>query len=307
MKRKLIKQGGGGYTIYLPKKWVDSKGLSSGDQIDVKEIGTALNINASIITKKEITLELTEQNKQNLRNMLTHLYRRGFDRISIKNIDDRLIERIKQITQGLLLGFEITETDKRICTLENISEPTEEKYAVLLKRVYLIIKETHRILLNDFKKSKYENLKAIEDHKTNQDKFVLFCKRILTKERYEIKHPITDWELLSLLMHIEHAYYYLYLYAAKNRVKANKRILELIVNLGEYFQLNYDAYYKKDISSIHKINELKHKYQFGKCYEYIEQAKAKEAVVLAHIRELFRLVQIGISPILSEYFEGLLE
>jgi len=306
MKRKLIKQGGGGFTIYLPKKWADSKGLKSGDQIDVKETGTSLIISTAVSTKKEITIEITPNNKQNLRNMLTHLYRRGFDKISIRNADEEACEKIRQITKDLLLGFEITETEKTACILENISEPTEEKYDVLVKRIYQITRETQRVITNDFKNDKLESLKTIEEFKAQQDKFVLFCKRIIAKEKHETKYPLTDWELLTLLMHIEHAYYYLYVYAVKNKVKSSKRINELLGNLEEYLQYHYDAYYKKDINAIHKINELKQKYQFGKCYEYIEQAKGKEAVILAHIRELFRLIQIGISPVLSEYLDDLL-
>ena len=37
MKRKLIKQGSGGYTFYVPKQWVLHRGLKAGDEIDVVE------------------------------------------------------------------------------------------------------------------------------------------------------------------------------------------------------------------------------------------------------------------------------
>ena len=37
MKRKIIRQGSGGLTIYLPKKWAEEKGLRIGDEVDLKE------------------------------------------------------------------------------------------------------------------------------------------------------------------------------------------------------------------------------------------------------------------------------
>nr|MCK4929756.1 hypothetical protein [Nanoarchaeota archaeon] len=307
MKRKLIKQGGGGFTVYLPKKWADKKGLKPGDQIDIKETGTALTIDTAVKEKKETTIEITEENKKDLKILLTHLYRRGFDTITIRNIDESLLNIVKEVTTKILLGFEITEKDENKCKIENISEPTEEKYDVMVRRIFLIIKETQRIVNTDFKNNKFNSIKEIQEFRDQQDKYVLFCRRILTKERFKIENPSLDWELLTFIMHIEHAYYYLYLYASKSSLRQNKKIIELLERLEEYFQLYYNAYYKKDIKSIHKINQLRQEYQFGKCYQYLEQAKLKDTVILSHIRELFRLIQIGTSPILSEYFEATFE
>ena len=303
MNRKLIRQGGGGFTIYLPKKWVDKKGLKPGDPVTIKETGTALTIDSSVKEKKEITLEITDENKKNLHHILTHIYRMGFDSITIKNIDESLLNKIKETTNQVLLGFEITEANKDSCKLENISEPTGEKYEVMLRRIFLIIKETQRIVNTEFKNNEFKGMKEIEDFRHQQDKFIIFCRRILKKERFETENPLIDWELLTFLMHIEHSYYYLYLYASKNKITKNKKVIELLENLEEYFQLYYDAYYKKDIKLVHRINQLKEEYQFGKCYKYLEQAKEQDAVLISHIRELFRLIQVGTSPILSEYFE----
>jgi len=301
MNRKLIKQGGGGFTIYLPKKWIDHKGLKAGDPVDVKEAGTLLTIDAPSQEKKEVTIELDQNNRKELKNMLTHIYRQGADTIIINNTDQDIMNQLKGYAT-LLLGFEITETGKQ-CRLENISEPTQEKHEILVRRIFLIIKETHQLIADDFKEGLFKSAKAIEDLREQQDKYVLFCRRVLTKQKIETTHPELEWELLTFLMHIEHAYAYLYGYAAKNKVKKDEKINSLLKSLGEYFQLFYDAYYQKDISKVHEINKLKSEYQFGRCYEYLSGAKGKEAVIFSLIRELFRLIQIGTSPILSAYFE----
>ncbi|MBW2991240.1 hypothetical protein KY348_06070 [Candidatus Woesearchaeota archaeon] len=307
MERKLVKQGNNALTITLPKQWIDNKGLKPGSTVKIKETGTALTIDTSIKEKKDIAVEITEHNKQDLKNILTHIYRRGFDTITINNIDKELLEEAKEVTTKLLLGFEITQHTNKKCRIENISEPTEEKYEVMIRRIFLIIKETQKIINTDFKNNKFTNMKEIQGYRDQQDKFILFCRRILTKEKFNIENPSLDWELLTFLMHIEHGYYYLYLYASKNKLQKNKNILELLQFLETYYQLFYDAYYKKDITYVHKINNLRPEYQFGKCYKYLEQAKQKDTVILSHIRELFRLTQIGTSPILSGYFEASFE
>ena len=136
----------------------------------------------------------------------------------------------------------------------------------------------------------------------HQDKLILLCRRLIIKEKIEID-PLINWELLTFLMHIEHAYYYLYEYAHKNKIKFSNETINLIENLGDYFDFYYNAFYKKDISYIHKLNKLKNEYQFKKCLQLIENLKTKEIIIASYLRELFRLIQIGTSPILSELIE----
>lgn len=302
MERRLIPQGKGGYTIYLPKKWVDRKGLKGGDVINVTEKDTALIIGSPAKGKEEATVEITDENRKDLKNILTHLYRRGFDSIEIANINANLLKEIKDIASNLLLGFEITEKSSSRCKIENISEPKEAKYDVLLRRIFLIIKETQNIITNDFESNDLKSIKEIEDFRKQQDKYILFCRRTLTKEMY-VRDPVLGWELLTFLMHIEHAYYYLYKYAAENNVRQDKAIDDMLKQLKDYFDLFYNSHYKSDIKYVHKINNLKNKLQLGKCLELIEKSKGKNAVVFSYIRELFRLMQVGTSPILSEILQ----
>ncbi|HLD02663.1 MAG TPA: hypothetical protein VJC07_03125, partial [Candidatus Nanoarchaeia archaeon] len=71
--------------------------------------------------------------------------------------------------------------------------------------------------------------------------------------------------------------------------------------LASYFDLFYNAYYKREISSVHKINSSKFKFQLGECIDLLE--KTKNPVVVSYIRELFRTIQIGSSPILAGLFD----
>ena len=279
--------------------------MKAGNEVEVEEQDGTLVIGPAATTakKKEITVEITETNRHDIHLILAHLYRMGFDVIKLKGVSAGLMGVISTVVKDQLLGFEITERDAKHCTVTNISEPTEEKYEVLLRRVFLIIKETQAFVKQDFKTGKFGSFKEIEELRKQQDKFVYFCLRILTRERGQ---PI-DWELLKFLMHIEHAYYYLYAYAAEHPFKPSSRVIELLDGLEQYFQIYYDAFYKKDMTMIYKMHKLKSEYQYGKCYRYLEQSKGRETIVLAHIRELFRLIQIGASPILSGLFETALE
>lgn len=287
--------------ISLPSKWIKTNNLGKGNEIDLEEKQNELLISTkeTLKQKKELTIEINEENKKDIKNILTHAYRKGFDKIIINNIDSDLSKEIRNSVK-LLLGFEITEKQGKKCIIENISEPLEQKYEIMLKKVFMIIKETHEIIQEDFKQEKLKSMQEIEEIKDQQDKFILFCRRLLVKEKSE---KILDWEFLTFLMHIQHSYFYLYKYAFENKIKTEKNMIELLEKLKDYFSLLEDAYYNKNIKSIHKINNLKEKYQFGVCLREIEKAKGKNAVIYSYLKELFRLTQISTSPILGEIIE----
>ncbi|MBN1645786.1 hypothetical protein JW868_01985 [Candidatus Woesearchaeota archaeon] len=306
MKRKLVKQGAATLMVSLPSFWVKKNGLAKGSVVDIEEQQTALTIstdNGTNGTKKEITIEISDENRHDTSNMLTHLYRRGFDTIMLKGIDDQTLHEVRTAAAELLLGFEITETTKGYCRIENISEPTGEKFDVLLRRCFLVIKETQSLLNEDYKKSEFNHLDSVKELRNQQDKLLLFCRRVISKNPSNMKESVLEWELITFIMHIEHAYYYLYKYCSENKAGFSKEIFGLLHGLEEYFQLFYDAYFQKDIKKIHKINQKKEIYHFGKCLEVMHSSTAHDGVIAAKVREIFRWIQVGSSPILGILFQ----
>ena len=136
--------------------------------------------------------------------LLTHTYRGGADKLTFNNVTPADVKSIKQYAERLLLGFEVTDVKDNTLILENISEPTEERYEALFRRIFLIIKETHTLLEESARTGTYDSLSEVEILRDQQDKFILFCKRTLMKERKEI-NPSIEWELLTWLMHINHS------------------------------------------------------------------------------------------------------
>ncbi len=302
MERKLIKQGGGGYTIYLPKKWVNGKGLKEGDNVDVIEKDTSLLIQTHAHLKSEYHLDINQSNRSDLRTLLTHAYRKGFDTINLNGLDEKAQNELKELVHSLLLGFEITSTDKNSAVIENISEPTDQKFDVILKRLFFITQETIKLLIEDSNANKWKRMPEISDILSNHDRFLLFCRRILMKQYIET-NPVLIWELLTFLQSIQHNLAYLYKYLEKEKPKLGKETISLLADMENYFSLLSKAYLDKNIESIHLINEGKNKYQFGACIKSLERSKGKETVVLSYVREIYRLIQLGTSPILISYLD----
>lgn len=304
MKRKIVQQGYSTLMISLPSAWARKNNLHKGDEVDVEEDNSNLIVSTDDIVKekKEIVLDINEHNNEDIKNILTHIYRKGFDKIILKGNISNIKNTIKRTTNKILLGFEITDIEDNKIILENISEPTQQKYEVLIRRIFLIIKESLETLKEDYSQNRFDNIEDIKDYRTQQDKFILFCRRIIIKEKEEQKH-ITDWELLTFLMHIEHKIHYLYKYLTNNKITLNKQISNFIIELEKYFDIYYNAYFKEEITYIHKINRLKNKFHFGECMVHLEKSKNQNNVIISHIIELFRLIQIATSPILSKILE----
>jgi phosphate uptake regulator len=255
MKRKLIKQGIGGYTIYLPKRWVDSHGLTERDSVDVDENPDSLTIKAKNKTRKEYALKMHEDNIHDIRTLLTHLYRNGADLIEIEELNEKAVREIQHLTAKLLLGFEITQNSDGKIVMESISEPSDEKFDAIIRRIFLIIKEGHKLIVEDFERGSFKHTNALKELVDQQDKLVIYCRRSLLKMQQQ-HNPILMWELLTFLMHIMHAYSYMYKAMHDAKVTHHDEIAQLLNGLELYYDLFYQAYFKKDIELIHKMNTL---------------------------------------------------
>ena len=146
--------------------------------------------------------------------------------------------------------------------------------------------------------SAFQEYGEIRELKTQQDKLILFCKRLLMKEKYA-QNPVLQWELLTFLMHIEHALFYMYKYASDKKVRSNKDIISLLNVMTKNYELYYEYYYKKDNNLLIETDKIKEEYLYKKCFAALEKSKGKETVIYSYIREILRLLQIGTSPIRS--------
>ena len=134
---KLIKQGGGGFTIYLPKKWVDENKLSKGDNLDVTVSGKELIIGPKATNKKsEIETKLTNSSETSIRTLITNVYRTGYDRVKIFFNTEDQFKILQKIIKTRLIGFEVIKKEKDFCIIENITEPSVDQFDNILNKLF---------------------------------------------------------------------------------------------------------------------------------------------------------------------------
>jgi phosphate uptake regulator len=139
MRRKLIKQGMGGYTITLPIKWVRELNLEAGTELDVKETDEGLLIAKEGKKKiKEIFIEIKAENKSRLRTVISSAYRRGYDKVTIKIANQVSFVEINSIVDSLI-GFVITDQTENKVIIKNIMNNDFEGVSAIIKKLFITV------------------------------------------------------------------------------------------------------------------------------------------------------------------------
>jgi len=301
MKRKLIQQRDS-LTVTLPKKWTDKFKLKGGEEIDIEEKDFNLLIKSpGIKEKRETTFKITKDTKESLyKSILNHTYRKGYDRIKIKYFSPTVLPKIEDFVSRFYLGFAVVEKEDDYCILENIAEPTEEKYDVLIRRCFLLTKEMASMIYDACEKGKFEETERLIKYSNDIEKFSFFCRRVVSKGFFTKGESNLYWELFIGLMRIERSYLSLGIYLSKKKkFTVNKKIQDMFKKSIYFYNLFYEAYHQKDINKIEEMADLKDGLLYEPTYKIIEKATGPEAVIAYHIRETSRLSYTAASPVFA--------
>ncbi len=132
MKRKVIRQGGGGLTMYLPKAWTEQRKLRPGDELEVLEDGDELVISARGADMRSREIDVSGQNKSRVRTALSAAYRRGYDEIVLvgSGLSLSSIEEVVASLMGLVI---VEQSPTRIKIRNTIADDFDSLPGVLGK------------------------------------------------------------------------------------------------------------------------------------------------------------------------------
>ncbi len=300
MKRKLIKQGAGGFTVTLPIQWIREHNLEQGAEVESEETEEGILISSGIKKKeKSIDLDITKYDRRMLLNLLNQSYRLGYDTIKILYHEQEQATWIEEIT-ATLLGFEVVEKKNNTCILQNIAEPDEEKFEVILRKIFLQIVDFSERVEKDMEKKEC-NENEIKSIKEQMDKLTNYARRAIIRKRRDAKTPLL-YGIITQLSLISHAYAYLLFYATKKKYKMSKKITEHLQKANKMFREYYEAFYNKDFVKLNDIGKEKMMLETIN-NNLLEQSKGAEAVILTYIREIIRNVHMCTPATIGYYLE----
>ena len=307
IKRKLIKQGLGGFTIYLPKKWIDHYKLRPGDEINILEVENNLLLSAKARHEtKQITLNFTQEHidKTLIRISLNDVYRLGYDKITVNYKTAEQRKRILKIVDEYLLGFEVTEEKRDKFVIENVTEPSEEKQETIVKRMFYLIKESFKTVNKHMAKNDFKRIDKMSQLTKKVDRYNNYCRRNISKKRFQNERVYFYWGLYIQLLLIQHSLFYFYrVMHDTKKIKIKTSIIKIFKQLQSNFDELTTAFFKKDCNEIGKINNRTNKYFYNHIQKQIIKSKGKDSLLLYYLGELGRVIYLSTSPMLGILFE----
>jgi len=298
MRRKLVRQGTSTMMISLPSDWIKKQKLGKGDEIDITEEDNKLILNKGETkpAKKKTKITLTNETETSIRTIIQNACRTGYDIIEIRFNTEKQYTTIIHTLKDYLIGYDVVKKEANNCTIENLTEPSEEQFETLIKKIIynvaLMIENTEDRLKN---KTKFEDYIDI-DSKIKQ--YQNFCLRVIAKKGR--KSPLF-WTFLVIMIHGHREIYHLNRYLDKNKI--NFENFDFINEIKTMFKLLSEAYLNKDISKLEKIHELEKNLIYNDFYKLIQKNK-KENIVLYHLTASARNFYLATSPLIGLLLES---
>lgn len=301
MKRKLVKQGITTMMVSLPSIWIKQQHLQKGDEISIEAIDDNLIITAEIgrQAKKKTEINITNETESSIRTLIVNAYRVGYDQLEVSYENEKQYKTIFETITNYLIGFEVIRKEKESCTIENITEPSQEQFDVLFKKIFynisLMINSTEERLKGQ---SKFEDYQAID---TKVKQYQNFCIRIISKTNPLGSKASLFWTFLGILVHGQRELYHLNKFLDSNRIKLKEKIL--LFHLKKVFNLLKEACFEKDIKKLEKIHEEEKTAVYKSFYKLI-QTKGKENIIFYHLVLAIKNFYLAASPLIGMLLES---
>jgi len=226
MKRKIIKQGHGAFTLTLPTGWVKRLNIKAKDEVDVLEEGNQLIIDARKNSdKNSISFDISDLPIPIIWKYFSVIYREGYDEIIVKFSDPykkyenaygfitpyskdqtaqnnckTVFPTIQDIVNRFI-GIEIIDFKNNCCIIKQMEEPSGKQFENSIRRIYSIIDQFFLDLISAIEKNDFRVLEETHLSDVNLDRFHDFCCRILNKT--SLKSPGKSQLIFSSLYLLE--------------------------------------------------------------------------------------------------------
>jgi phosphate uptake regulator len=280
MKRKIVRQGKSTMTISLPASWIHKYNLNDGDELELEENGNAINITAGEVAQnKKIEIDSTKLGKFTKRD-LSHLYILGYDEIIIYFNDSQILKEIKQRVPDCI-GYEIIEQQENKLLIKTISSAMDNEFEIILRKVFLMLKEMSEGCYEAISNSEFSRLKQIRDLETLNNKFTSFLLRVLNKKGYSIQNrTLQAYDMIQNLERLADEYKYLCDNFSDTNKNIDKKVIILLKEVHDYFNLFYSLHYKKDNNKLITLHEKRNSLMKN-AEEFFK--KNQENVLIHHI------------------------
>lgn len=291
MRRKITLHGPSSLTISLPCTWVKDNDLKKGDEIDIEEEGNKLLIkpisNSCTFKKKEVDFAGLDLDTR--KELILSLHARGYDEIKI-NYDKEIIGKETYFfLNEMNIGFEIINQNINSLVIRNISNPENEQFDNLLRRIFLIAKEYSKKVEERLENKDNQTFSCLV-HELSIKRIANFCKRIVLKDKNN--NSLFVFKIIESLEKITYSISQLLDQFQETDNCAKKELILIYNETCHIFELSYQLFYKFSLNEYNifrnKSKETSYKIRDYKlnnledicCIEYIENISVETINIL---------------------------
>jgi hypothetical protein len=243
MRRKVVKQGKSTLTIALPFRWVQSRNLEAGDELEINEVESDLLLSASNKTLQKIArVKADKLSKNQLRSIVASLYKSGYGTIILSSKSDHNVKDMNEIVRSFT-GLEMfLEADNEIHIKSFINCKKDEVDSLILKLIQISIFMTDE-LEKKYKKIKVESMKELGRNNTIQIRD--HCLRTIHLNVYKGDQSYDYYDLVTTLEKLNAEILYL-AETIKNEKIEESQLFQEIKELVNKF---YTAFMRKQYNT----------------------------------------------------------
>lgn len=188
--RKLQLVGGSTYVLSLPKRWIDTMQLQTGDQVSIiKNANNSLSlfpIGMPQISRNVVSKTIINQKDsiESLKRKIIAMYLAGYQMIVIQTKGFRIQPNQKQAIRDLvrtnMIGTEIVESNQESITIQVLTSLPELSINDALRRMFLLASAMHRDAISALKEIDVNQSEEIVNLDDEVDRFSLYIMRNLT-------------------------------------------------------------------------------------------------------------------------------
>ncbi|MBW2977523.1 AbrB/MazE/SpoVT family DNA-binding domain-containing protein [Candidatus Woesearchaeota archaeon] len=242
MKRRIIQQHKS-YTLTLPIKWIEQKGLKQGDEVNIDiESGKVIIDSEAHPELKSVEIEL--EDNSTIRSVIGSLYRAGYNKIII-NLKNPMTMHEVQKAVDFFVGLEIENFDNNVITLRCITPVNAEEFDFFVKKIFLTIKLMFDEIIGFFNGNSF-NFINIEDMRKNNLKSREYCMRAINVEKIGKKEKCDEYTFILNIEKISGALWHMGQYIENNKPEKSAKLKELLTFLKDLVDKSYHVYLRKD-------------------------------------------------------------
>jgi phosphate uptake regulator len=287
MKRKIVKQGSGAYTISLPISWIRENKIDKESELDLITKGKSIILNSNnSITGGEIKIDVSNLNDKIIYLYINALYAKGIDEISFtsnKDISRQLIEAL-----GNVIGYALVAQKNNTYTIKDVSGTNYPDLDEIFKRVFQMILFFYESSINDIFGKQEETLESLDSRDIEVNKFCLYLQRAVNKKSYDdtINARILSTYSFSLEKvsdEIDRSWRT----NLKYKVKKTPELKEIMLLVKQGLEEVFDLYYQFNPVKIDKIYTLRN--QVRERGEKL--SKKSDTNTIRFIRHIIKLIE----------------